>query len=96
MQPQSIQVDPNQHPDSPDQGQSGGGDFDAAIDKVLADLRAAISAPDASPQDKLTVEKVTTLLQGIKAQHDKEQQAALGGGPATNYLRRATGGAAGG
>ncbi len=84
--PPQIQVDPSQHPQNQTKS------FADAIDATLADLRAALQATDATAAEKLTVEKVTTLLQGITATHEKEQQAALGGGPATNFLRRASGG----
>lgn len=62
------------------------------IADALTAVRQAIQAPDADPQEKATLEKVTTLLQQFAATRHSEQQAALGGGPATNFLRRATGG----
>lgn len=52
-------------------------------------LRAAVNAPDATDQERLLTEKMTSLGQQMLAGHEKEHQAALGGGPALNFLRRA-------
>lgn len=84
--PPEIQVDPSTHPDNQQQAS-----FADKIQAALDELRDAISAPDATEQERHTVEKTTTLLQGTLAGHEKEHQAALGGGPATNFIRRAAG-----
>lgn len=64
---------------------------DEMISMALDMIRQALSADGLSEQERLTIEKVTTLLQQIPATREKEQQAALGGGPATNFLRRNSG-----
>jgi hypothetical protein len=84
--PPEIQVNPADHPDNQT------ADPEQAIADALDQIRAALSADGFSDQEKLTLEKVTTLLQTLAATREKEHQAALGGGPATNFLRRASGG----
>lgn len=84
--PPEIQVNPADHPDNQ------GADSEQAIADALAQIRDALSADGFSEQEKATLEKVTTLLQSLAATREKEQQAAMGGGPATNYLRRTSGG----
>lgn len=65
---------------------------DEMISMALDMIRQALSADgDLSEAERLTIEKVTTMLQQIPAGREKEQQAALGGGPATNFLRRNSG-----
>lgn len=86
--PPEIQVNPADHPDN-QQTQS---DPAAQIADALSQIRDALGADGFSDQEKLTLEKVTTLLQGLSATREKEQQAAMGGGPATNFIRRSTGG----
>ncbi len=54
-------------------------------------IRSAITADDASDNEKLIAEKMSTLGQQLLATHEKEHQAAMGGGPATNFLRRTSG-----
>lgn len=59
---------------------------------VLEAVRAAAQADgQVTAQESVLVEQVTTLIAKLRAGREKEQQAALGGGPATNYLRRASG-----
>jgi hypothetical protein len=78
--------------DQPDPNAGGGGqDPTSQIADALDQIRQALAADGFTDQEKLTLEKVTTLLQGLAATREKEQQAAMGGGPATNFLRRATG-----
>lgn len=85
--PPEIQVNPADHPDNQQQA-----DPTQQITDALSQIRDALAADGFSDQEKLTLEKVTTLLQGLSATREKEQQAAMGGGPATNFLRRASGG----
>lgn len=99
--PPEIQVDPSQHPDNqsadPGNGQADQTDspqFADSIRQALDTIRAAIGSSNASDNEKLIAEKMTTLGQQLLATHEKEHQAAMGGGPATNFLRRASGGAA--
>lgn len=88
MFPQQIQVDPSTHPNNQTQAQSAADHVSAALDEI----RQAIQAPDSDPQEKLVLSKVTTLLAQFAATRHTQQQAALGGGPATQFLSRATGG----
>lgn len=83
--PPSIQV--GDHPDSQTTAQK----LAEVIPQILDDVRAALSASDADPAEKLELEKITTQLQSMLAQHHKQEQAALGGGPATQFLKRASG-----
>lgn len=56
---------------------------------ALEQIRAAIVGdPTVTQQERLILEKVSTLLQGIHATHEKEQQAALGANPAMNHVAR--------
>jgi hypothetical protein len=87
--PPAIQVNPADHPDN-----AQASSFADQIRGALDAIRAAITADDASDNEKLIAEKMTTLGQQLLATHEKEHQAALGGGPATNFLRRASGNAA--
>jgi hypothetical protein len=77
--------------DQADPAAGGSQDPEQQIKDALDQIRQALSADGFTDQEKLTLEKVTTLLQGLSATRASEQQAALGGGPATNYIRRATG-----
>jgi hypothetical protein len=45
-----------------------------------------------SPKESMSLSKIRLELDKIAAERAKEEQAALGGGPATNFLRRASGG----
>ena len=88
--PPAIQVNPADHPDN----QQGSGSFADQIRSALDQIRAAITADDASDNEKLIAEKMTTLGQQLLATHEKEHQAAMGASPAMNFLRRASGGQA--
>ena len=80
-------------PSGPDQGDAGDkGDPEQRIKDALDEIRSALSADGFSEQERLTLEKVTTLLQGLSASREKEQQAAMGASPAMNFLRRSSGG----
>lgn len=63
--------------------------FQAIIDAA----RAAVEADGTvTPQEMLIVEQITTLVAKLQAGRDKEKQAMLGGGPATQGLARVFGG----
>lgn len=55
-------------------------------------IHQALATDGFTEQEKLTFQKVTTLLQTPLAAREKEDQALVGGGPATNALARAYGG----
>lgn len=63
----------------------GGGD---RLRSIIDIAREEISANGVTEKERLLLEKLTTTVQQIRAEREKEQQAALGGGPATNFLRR--------
>lgn len=72
----------------PSQQQGGGGDHNSAVDAILQAATAALSSPGLTEADKMIVQQITSLGQKLKAQFEKEQQAALGGGPATQFMQR--------
>lgn len=80
----------------PDQGQGpsdapqGGGDAEQQIKAAIDQIRAAVSSDGLSENERLILEKITTLGQQLLAGREKEQQAAMGGGPATQFIKRAT------
>lgn len=60
---------------------------------VMEAVRAAAQADGTvTPQENVIVEQIGSLIAKLQAGRDKERQAALGGGPATQYLKRANGG----
>lgn len=84
--------------------QAGGGDPVAAlrglasqqpsggkvtVDTVISDLHQLAGQTD-DPQDKQTILKCLTAIQGIKAQEQKEKDAALGTTPAHKYMAKAS------
>jgi hypothetical protein len=81
--PHQIQVQPA--------GQASPSDHNSAVDAILAAATAALGAPGLTEADKLIVQQITSLGQKLKAQFEKEQQAALGGGPATQFMQRQQG-----
>ena len=59
---------------------------------VMEAVRAAAQADGTvTAQETVIVEQITSLIAKLRAGREKEEQAALGGGPATNYLRRNNG-----
>lgn len=80
--PHQIQVTPPQ---------SGPSDHNSAVDGILQAAVAAANAPGLTEADKAVVQQITLLAQKLKAQFEKEQQAALGGGPATQFMQRQSG-----
>lgn len=65
---------------------------EAKLKQALALIRSVIAAEEPNDKERLMLEKVTTGIQQVLAQRETEQNAALGGGPATNYLQRTVGG----
>ena len=69
-----------------------GGKLEDWVPEVLDLIQAGIQADGTvTQQERLTFEKVRTLLQQLTAQREKEDQAAMGGNAATAALRRMTG-----
>lgn len=62
------------------------------VDEVVGLLRQALEQDgEFDADDRLLFEQVTTLIAKFQANRAKQQEAALGGGPATKYLRRSSG-----
>lgn len=61
--------------------------------KIIDAVRAAVEEDGTvTPDENLIVEQITTLVAKLQAGRAKEQQAMLGGGPATQGLARIFGG----
>ena len=71
-------------------------DQGASLDEILRSaldlFQEARQAAD-SDQDMLVIENITTQIQKLLAQNEKEEQDALGGKLSTRILKRAYGGA---
>lgn len=60
---------------------------------VLDIVRQAAQADgQVDEQEMVVVEQITSLIAKLRAGRAKEREAALGGGPATKFLSRASGG----
>jgi hypothetical protein len=81
--PQEIQIE-----DEPSPAGDPMGEVKAAIDRI----RAAVSADGLDEDERLILEQITTLGQKLFTGRAKQEQAALGGGPATQFIKRAVGG----
>jgi len=69
-----------------------GGKLEDWIPEVLELIQAGIQADGhVTQQERLTFEKVRTLLQQLSASREKEDQAAIGSSPAMNSISRAYG-----
>lgn len=66
--------------------------LDEALQVIREAARQAMQDNSATPDIEHMLEKIATDAAAISALLHKEQQAAIGGGPATNYIRRTTGG----
>ena len=78
----------------PDDMNAPTADIESAIEEAMQILKdAAASDGQVTANERLVIEKITTLAQQLLATREKEHQAALGGGPATNFLKRMSGGA---
>lgn len=63
------------------------------LKQFLSDVKAAAESDgQVSEAERLLIEKITTIGQQFLATREKEAQAALGGGPATQYISRTLGG----
>lgn len=75
--------------DAPSSADDTGGD---PVDESIAVLRQALEEDgQMDPEEKLLFEQITTLIAKFKAGRHKQEQAALGGGPATAFLKRSSG-----
>lgn len=64
-----------------------------AFSRVMAEVQALVEADGKVTQSEaLELEKIRMSIRKILAGREKEEQAALGGGPATSFLKRASGG----
>jgi hypothetical protein len=86
--PMEIQVPPQQGAPAPDAGGGGGDPFQEIIE---AARRAVEADGTVDAQERLIIEQITTLVAKLQANREKQEQAALGGGPATQFLRRSSG-----
>ena len=68
-------------------------DIEEIAKKFLADIGAAAESDgQVSENERLLIEKCRTIVQQFLASREKEAQAALGGGPATQFINRTLGG----
>lgn len=76
-------------PPPPDQSaDTGGGDVSSMLKDMLEIARGYIEQED-DEQNKLTMEKITTLIQQVLASEEKELQDAMGGKMSPKLLSRA-------
>lgn len=75
----------------PARPQGSSPDLEAKLTDIVGSLRDAVGSPDATPVVALDLQKAVMAVQKVLADFHKEHQAALGGGPATNFLRRVSG-----
>lgn len=72
-------------------GDAGGGSApsaDEALDGAIQAIQDYISASDSNDVDTATAAKCLSALQGIKAGHQKETEAAMGTTPAHRAMAR--------
>lgn len=68
-------------------------DIEEVVKRFLSEVKAAAESDgQVSENERLLIEKVTTIGQQFLANREKEAQAALGGGPATQFISRTLGG----
>lgn len=79
--PQSISVDPSQHPDA------GGGGAAAALKAALSSIHQFVEQADDEP-DKQIALQCYAKLQGILATEQKEKETALGVTPAHKMMAK--------
>ena len=84
-------MDPNSAPMPEEAPEQSEGEL---FKRVLSDVRSLLSMDSVSEQNKLLLEKATTLIQQIKASVEKDQDAALGGKMNPGILRKLGGGGA--
>lgn len=71
---------------------AGGGGDPAELYREILDLLAQARQAEDSEQDKLALEKVSTLIQQLLASEEKEEEEAMGGKMSPALLRRTYGG----
>lgn len=94
-----LPPDPGAYPQGPPAPPAGpppppeaaGGGMEDRMRAVMDEVRAIAEEDGFTENERLTVEKITTLLQQLNAGREKEQNALTGGGPATQALARAYG-----
>lgn len=79
-------------PDQPDQGGGASAGLEDSIQGALDQIRQAIDAPSSDPAVNLDLQKAAVTLAKVLADLHKDQQAAMGGSPALNHIRRTVGG----
>lgn len=62
------------------------------LKKLLADLRAFLQSDEYDAKQKLAISKAESLLAGVEAQEQKEQEDAMGGKLSPGILRKLGGG----
>ena len=68
-------------------------DLDSIIAQIKELVALVIQDGGVTAKERLDAEKINTILEGMRAGWEKEKQAALGGGPATQFISRAVRGA---
>jgi hypothetical protein len=86
--PDSISVNPGDHPDA-GQDQGGGTDPVDALKQALQSIHSFVEAADDEP-DKQVALQCYAKLQSILANEQKEKEQALGVTPQTKYLAKQT------
>jgi hypothetical protein len=92
--PHQIQVNPQggagaPAPPTAPSAQGGQQAFDAALTQLLDDLHAAAGLAD-DPIDRQEILKCLQAINGIKANEQKENDAALGGKVSPKQIRKAS------
>jgi hypothetical protein len=71
---------------------AAGGDEAAMFRSLLDNIRGLLSMNTLSEQNKLALEKASTLVQQIKASEEKDEEAAMTGKLNPGVMRRMSGG----
>ena len=75
-------------PPPPGAPPAGGGDEAAMFRSVMDSIRNLLSMDSLSEQNKLALEKASTLIQQIKASEEKDEEAAMTGKLNPSVMRR--------
>jgi hypothetical protein len=67
---------------------AGGGDESAMFRSVMDSIRSLLSMDTLSEQNKLALEKASTLIQQIKASEEKDGEAAMTGKLSPGIMRK--------
>lgn len=76
----------------PEEGLEEAGGDPAELYRQILDLLAQARQSEDSEQDRLSLEKVSTLIQQLLADEEKEEDEAMAGKMSPSLLRRAYGG----